>query len=127
MWTDSLRSAASSTRANGYTRYLQALEKGETVTPKMLEDAFNAVNSRFLETARAAGHDIAQVHHWNFNKANFAEQIVDPRHLVPTPSRAVHEQIHRATTSDPTNIWRGPIAPEHVIPVPGGTTPLPPR
>ena len=127
MWTDAMRSAASSSRSNGYTRYLEALEQGRKPTTEMLKEAFDSVNQRFVQSSRAAGHDIEEVHHWNINKATFPGQSVDPRHLVPTPSRAVHEQIHRATTSDPTNIWRGPIAPQHVIPVPGGSTPLPPR
>jgi hypothetical protein len=130
MWIDAMRAAATSTRPNGYTRYLQALERGETPSYQTLRDAFDAVNCRFLESARAAGHDIAQVHHWNFPIGNFPTQIVDPRHLVPVPSRAVHEAVHTATTSNPNTfigIWGGPIAPQHQIPVPPWTTPLPPR
>lgn len=114
---------SASTRVNGYTRYLQALERGEAPTQKMLEKAFGAVNSRFLKSAREAGYDVAQVHHWNFPKGDFPTQIVDPRHLVPVPSRGVHEQIHRAT-SDTTNIWSGPIAPQHQIPIGEWSTPL---
>jgi len=130
MWIDAMRAAATSTRPNGYTCYLQALERGETPSYQMLRDTFDAVNCRFLESARAAGHDIAQVHHWNSPIGNFPTQIVDPRHLVPVPSRAVHEAVHTATTSNPNTfigIWGGPIAPQHQIPVPPWTTPLPPR
>ncbi len=63
-----------------------------------------------MKAAREAGHDIAQVHHWNFSKSVYPARIVDPRHLVPTPTRAVHEQIHRATSST-TDIWVGPVDP----------------
>jgi hypothetical protein len=33
------------------------------------------------------------VHHWNFGKTLFPEQIVDPRNLVPAPSRKDHEEF----------------------------------
>jgi filamentous hemagglutinin len=124
MWIDAVKSAASSRRENAYMRYLQALERGETPTQAMLEDAFDAVNKRFLKAARGAGYDIAEVHHWNFSKSDFPRQIVDPRILVPVPTRALHEQIHRAT-SGTVDIWAGPINPQHQIPLPDWLTVFP--
>ena len=126
MWNDSMRSAASAKRANGYSRYLEAIDRGDTISHEMLEEAFSAVNSRFMKAAREAGQDMAQVHLWNFSKSVYPTQIVDPRHLVPTPSRAVHEQIHRATSST-TDIWVGPVDPRWRINIPEWTTPLAPR
>jgi RHS repeat-associated protein len=126
LWNDSMRTAASSPRENGYIRYLQALERGEAPTQEMLEQAFAAVNSRFLKSARAEGLDVAEVHHWNFGKSDFPTQIVDPRHLVPTPSRALHESIHRATSGS-ADIWAGPIDQLHEIQILEWSTPLAPR
>jgi len=125
MWNDAMRSAATSSRSNGYIRYLEALERGETPTQTMLEKAFGAVNSRFLDSARAAGMDVAEVHHWNFGKTDFPTQIVDPRNLAPTSARILHEQIHRATSAT-SDIWGGTIAPQHQIPIPEWSTPWTP-
>jgi hypothetical protein len=125
MWNNALRGAASSARENGYQRYLRAIERGDALTQGILEDAFGAVNSRFMREAREAGENIAQVHHWNYPKSSFSDQIVDPRHLVPVDSRTAHEGLHRATSST-TDIWSGPIANEHVIPISDWSTPLAP-
>lgn len=126
MWNDAMRSAATSRRENGYMRYLNALEQGQAPSQKMLEDAFGAVNSRFIKSAREAGIEVAEVHHWNYGKTDFPSQIVDPRHLVIAPSRAVHESFHRATSLT-TDIWGGSINPLHTIDIDGWYTPLSPR
>lgn len=112
-WNDAMRAAAKGD--NGYSRYLTALDNGSQVTKAELNDAFKAVNARFLESARASGYDIAQVHHWNFPKEQFAQQIVDARHLVPVDSRAVHEALHQVTTGG--SKWAGPINPINEIPI----------
>jgi filamentous hemagglutinin len=126
MWNDAMRSAASASRPNGYTRYLDTLASGQNPSQQILEDAFSAVNSRFVKSARNAGQEIAQVHHWNFGKTDFPTQIVDPRHLVPVPSREAHLLIHQQT-SETTNIWVGPISPLHRIEIPEWSTPLAPK
>ena len=123
MWNEALKSAHSAKRENGYTRYLEALGRGEKPNNAMLERAFQTVNDRFVASARAAGHDIAEVHHWNFGKLDYPEQIVDPRHLVPVPTRAAHFELHKAT-SGTTNYWVGPIAAQHRIEIPNWFTPL---
>lgn len=126
MWNDAMRSAANSRRENGYMRYLDALAKGETPDQKMLEQAFGAVNSRFMKAARAEGMEVAEVHHWNYGKIDYPTQVVDPRNLVPVPTRAAHEALHRATSLT-TDIWAGRINPQHVIDIDGWYTPLAPR
>ncbi|MBK4217701.1 PAAR/RHS domain-containing protein [Paracoccus caeni] len=127
LWIDAMKDAAAAKKSNGYTRLLELYDQGKTPTTKQLEAAFKSVNDRFLSSARNAGYTIAQTHHWNYNKGSYPTQIVDPRHLVPTPSRAVHQQIHQATTSNPSKPWAGPIADEHRINIPDHSTPLPPR
>ena len=124
MWIDAMKSAASSSRSNGYTRYLKILESGKQPTLRQLERAFGAVNQRFQKAARAAGYTVAETHHWNYDKMTYADQIVDPRHLVPTESRDQHTDMHRQTTSS-SNIWKGPIDPQHRIDIPDVSTPLP--
>jgi hypothetical protein len=126
MWNDAMRSAASSRIENGYQRYLQALSRGETPSQRMLEDAFGSVNSRFVTSARGAGYNIAEVHHWNYGKTDNPTLIVDPRNLVPVPSRAMHIDIHRQTSSG-TNFFVDPIAPQHRLDIQGWYTPLAPR
>ena len=91
----------------------------------MLKNAFKAVNSRFLEYPRAAGYNIAEVHHWNFNKSAFPTQVLDARNLVPVESRNIHELLHRLTTGNPSAPWFGPIDPRNVLEIPDISTPLP--
>gem|GEM_PF-5570850 len=76
-WNNALRDAAASTRGNGYTRYLADIAAGRPITPKRLREAFDAVNGYFLKTDRAEGYEIGFVHHWNFPKTDFPEQIVE--------------------------------------------------
>jgi hypothetical protein len=125
MWNEAMRSAANASRPNGYTRYLQAVDRGDPISKQMLDEAFQAVNSRFLESYRGAGNQAYAVHHWNFNRNVFPDQVLDPRNLVPVPNRAVHEAIHRATSST-MDIWGGPISPLHQIPIPDVSIPLAP-
>ena len=126
MWNDALKSAANSSRENGYMRYLNILERGETPTQKVLEDAFSAVNKRFTASAREAGIEVAEVHHWNYGKTDFPTQIVDPRNLVIAPTRDIHQSFHNATSLT-TDIWGGPINPVHQIHIENWYTPLAPR
>jgi filamentous hemagglutinin len=126
MWNDALKSAANSSRENGYMRYLDVLERGEAPTQKVLENAFSAVNKRFTASAREAGIEVAEVHHWNYGKTDFPTQIVDPRNLVIAPTRDIHQSFHSATSLT-TDIWGGPINPLHQIHIENWYTPLAPR
>jgi hypothetical protein len=127
MWNDAMRSAFNSPRPNAYKTYLEALHNGQTPTKKMLDDAWKVVNGNFMESYRTAGNQVHSVHHWNFNRNDFPTQVFDSRNLVPTPTKQVHDAIHAATTSNPTRMFNGPIAPQHQITIPDYSTPLAPR
>lgn len=77
----------------------------------MLQDAFQAVNRNFTASAKAAGYKVGPVHHWNFSKCAFPTQVFDARNLVITPNKGIHLMIQRATASDPSAPWAGPINP----------------
>ncbi len=121
LWNESLRSAANSSRENGYIRYLRALDRGDAITQPILEEAFGAVSSRFLPAARDAGYNISATHHFNFPKHQFPKQVVDPRILVPARTQTQHLQMHQENSST-SNVWAGPIVPENVLPVPDWST-----
>ncbi len=125
MWNNALKSASTSRRENGYIRYLNALESGSPIDKTMLDEAFSSVNSRFTKSLRESGQEVHSVHHWNFDRTEFSTQIVDPRHLVPAPTKQIHDDIHRATSSG-TNIFVDRISPQHEILIPEWSTPLPP-
>ncbi|HVF51414.1 MAG TPA: Ig-like domain-containing protein [Pyrinomonadaceae bacterium] len=126
MWEDSLKAVSQPGFNNAYTRYLQKLEAGEALTQLELVNAFNYVRSKFLDQAKAAGHQIAALHHWNFGKTRFPNQLVDPRNLVPVPEGAIHRLIHRLTSSG-TNYTKDPIAPIHQMLIDTSVYPLAPR
>jgi hypothetical protein len=117
IFTQALQDAASSPRANGYTRLLERLEKGSTVTNEMLDEAWNAVMRRFYQAARRAGLEIAEVHHWNFPRGSHPNEILDPRALYPLETSQMHADVHRATTSQ-SNIYVGPVSSETAIELP---------
>lgn len=119
-----MRDAEASPRANAYQKYLEKLESGEPLTPDELSDAFGAVNKRFTANARESGYDIAEVHHWNYPKSDYPDQVFDPRNLFPLDSRGAHTLIHQETTSDPSAPWAGPIAPGSQIPIDSSYYPL---
>ncbi|MEJ3750095.1 DUF4157 domain-containing protein [Actinomycetes bacterium KLBMP 9797] len=129
MWNQALRESARPGLNNAYTRYLAAIQDGTVTTwsSRDLGEAFGVVNQRFLAAARGAGHDIATVHHWNYPKDMYWQQIVDPRQLVPVPGQAalrggyhpLHQGgLHPLTTGVPGNPTGGPVAPVHELPLP---------
>ncbi|MFE9692363.1 DUF4157 domain-containing protein [Micromonospora sp. NPDC005806] len=136
LWTDATRDAATTGRANAYTRYLDAVGNGTvtTWTSEQLSEAFNAVNSRFLAAARGAGQDVATVHHWNFPKSANPYSITDPRHLVPIYDTSamrggwhpLHQGgLHPLTTSNPLRPTAGPVDPVHAMDLTRYFTPVP--
>ncbi|WP_372069507.1 RHS repeat-associated core domain-containing protein (plasmid) [Tistrella mobilis] len=121
-WNDALRWAAGSKKGNFYTELLSSIEQGATPTVLDWENAFGTVNKHFKTLARSDGFNIAEVHHWNFPKGNFMTQVLDPRHLVPTATRAEHQALHTLTTGG--SLWKGPIEPRHLIDIPEWSTPI---
>ena len=80
-----------------------------------------------LEPVRAA-NSVEDVHHWNYNRSDFGQQIVDPRNLVVIPGSTpagpyvpLHRLIHELTQSAPNQS----IQPQHVLNVPGYLQVLP--
>ena len=129
MWNEALRQSTRPGMDNAYTRYLDAIGNGTVTlwTSAQLDRAFSVVNGRFLDMARAAGYDLATTHHWNFPKANYWQQLVDPRQLVPLPGQAelrggylpLHQGgLHPLTTAVPGRPTTGPVAPVHVRDLP---------
>jgi hypothetical protein len=129
LWDDALSGAASTGQANAYTRWLDAVADGSVAnwSSKQLGNAFDVVNSRFMEAARTQGIDLATVHHWNFPKSLYPRSIVDPHHLVPVEGQAslrgtswhpVHQGgLHPLTTGSPSRPTAGPVAPAHILPL----------
>jgi hypothetical protein len=113
------------------------LENGKTpsqayeMDKKLVRSAFDQVSDKFkklLKAQHAQGNllDIpaGPVHHWNYNKGDFADQIFDPRNLYPTRNRDHHiNEIHKQTTSG--HITNDPIRTELVIPFDDSYFPLP--
>ena len=122
LWRQAMQEARSTGQSNAFTRYETAMNQGQTMTNEELRAAFDTVQSRFLRLARAEGHDIATVHHWNFALQDYPAHITDPFNLFPVYEESllnrgyhpVHQGgLHRLMTSDPANITRGPVAPIH--------------
>jgi filamentous hemagglutinin len=124
LWEDALRDTAASARGNAYTRYLARLENGAPSSGEELSAAFGSANKSFLSVAREAGYDIAEVHHWNYSKADYPDQVFDPRNLFPVDSRGLHTIIHQDTTSDPGDPWGGPVSPNSELPMDSSYYPL---
>jgi RHS repeat-associated protein len=119
LWEQALEKTGEEGKDNAYTRLQEMIANGEEPTNADLAAAFGAVNKKFLELARAADPDcdIAQVHHWNYPKSDYPDQVFDPNNLFPVDSRALHEQIHQDTTSNPSKPWAGPISPDSELPL----------
>jgi hypothetical protein len=116
-----LRRLANSTRDNIYKRYLEARNNNFAGMTReqiqaMCEDVWKYVRSEFGKDASKQGITIdGEVHHWNYPKYDNPRDVLNPNQLTEPISRDVHEQAHRATTSDPSNIWEGPINNDHAI------------
>lgn len=116
-----LQRAATSRQA--YRDYLAVLDRGETPSQSVCEKAWNAVRQEYKKAFEAIpGNDLSgvEVHHWNYNKKDFPNQVFDPRNLYHTVDRSTswnsHEAVHRATVST-GNIWQNPADPIHLIPL----------
>lgn len=127
IWEDSMRKAAASRFGNAYTKYLNKLESGEPLTGDELSAAFGTVNKLFLANARKDGYNMDEVHHWNYSKSDYPDQVFDPNNLFPLTSRDLHTQIHQQTTSDTSRPWRGPIGQDSTIPMDSSSYTLAPR
>jgi len=113
--------ANSRSKSNAYKRYLEAVNNNfDGMTPKEIqalsEDAWSATRSKMTEVAAEKGVTIdGEIHHWNFPKHENPFDVLNPNQLTEPLSRDMHQQVHEATTSDPSNPWGGPIDPMHAI------------
>jgi len=129
-----LKERAAEPGDNAYKDYLATREAGRTPTQKQCEDAWKSVRSKYKTLAEKEGvnMDGVEIHHWNFNKGDYPNQVFDSRNLFHTPDRNTswnsHTVIHRSTTSDPNTaigIWKGPIGDIHVLPLDAPPAPPP--
>ena len=110
------------------------MQQGRPLTSEELRDAFDAVQGRFLELARAEGHDIATVHHWNFPLQNYPGHITDPFNLYPIYEQELmsggyhpaHQGGLHRLMSGTRNITAGPVAPIHETPLNAAYPGMPP-
>ncbi|MBU2706332.1 hypothetical protein KCM76_10060, partial [Zooshikella marina] len=124
LWNQALKSKAFSShpKGNAYQDFLRQLESGVeiyNIDKGLLEDAFGAVSAKYTSLLRAKHRqglmlDVGDgpVHHWNYNKILYPQDLVDPRNLIMTRNRSHHMEIHRATTSG--HITKSPASPEHI-------------
>jgi hypothetical protein len=126
MWLRAEAKLARSAEDNIYKEWQAAVKDGTVATwnNKELGQVFAAVRKEYFEEARALGIDIATIHHWNYNKNLYPEQVVDPRNLMPIYGRGemrgtwhpAHQGgLHPLTSSGhPTT---DPIDPIHELPL----------
>jgi hypothetical protein len=143
LYNQTLRELAASKfpGGNAYQRYLQKIEDASKrgvapeFTHKEVNDAFKSVSENYQRRLRSNGllgaDEAAELHHWNFNKTDFPGQIADPRNLylikgTQAEVDALHKTIHQATSGS-SHIWKGPVHPDHVIPLQPLSPYTPPR
>ena len=135
LFIDALKSKAAGKGA--YARYLNHLESGLTpeqvykMDKPLVTSAFGQVSAKYTSMLReqhALGNLLeipdGPLHHWNYNKGNFPDQIFEPRNLYPTKDMNQHiNEVHALTTSG--HITKSPINPELVIEIDTSYFPLP--
>jgi hypothetical protein len=113
LWEEALRNTVANAR--GGNAYTALLESPSVATADELSKAFQAVSKNFRQLAREAGYEMGgPIHHWNFSKAAYPNQVFDPRNLFPTRSFEQHKAIHQLMSSS-DDIWYGPIVPDEAI------------
>ena len=122
LWNDLLRKKASSPFDNEYKRYLTKLEAGEAMDSEYLGKVYGQIRNDFGKELKKKGHDIEgmELHHWNYPKDQFPEQITNPRNLTEPINRDAHERIHDAVHNPEApgkNKWDKRIKPENEIEV----------
>lgn len=116
LWNETLKKMAASKRNNLYKKYWDNLEKGVKMSNKELSDIWKYVRRQFKKEAKDADHKIQEeMHHWNYPKVKYPEQIANPKNITEPINRPIHESIHTHTTSNPLNKWKGPIDSQYEI------------
>jgi hypothetical protein len=134
LWLQAEAKAAGSARDNIYKRWLAAVKDGTVSnwSSSDLQKVYKSLWDEYKVLARAQGIDVATIHHWNFNKDLYPEQVVDPRNLMPVYGQArmsggdhpAHQHgLHPLMSSGhPT---RDPIDPIHELPLYNYNVPRP--
>jgi len=118
---EAINRLANSNRDNAYKRYVRAKNNSfEGLTNReiqaLCEDAWSATRSKMTDIATENGTTIdGEIHHWNYPKHQNPYDVLNPNQLTDPISRETHQQIHEATTSNPSDPWGGPISPDHAI------------
>jgi hypothetical protein len=130
LWTDSLQNAAAwGGKQNAYQKYLTIIEQGGTPTGPQLSNAVSTVQGYFSRSAQKLGIELpaGDIHHWNFNKSLFADQVFDPRNLFPTTGRIQHNSLHLNVGSGNGVDFRAPMLPGSELKFDSSYYPLPPN
>lgn len=109
VWHEAIAELQNSRRNNIVKRHFN----GETVSKREL---FNAVREKYNKISGNSG----PIHHWNYNIDNYPQAAaISPDHLVVTPDRTTHVDIHQQTNSNPSDPFptRPPINPRHEVPI----------
>ncbi len=117
IWNENLKflATASTKEAKSFQKYLKNLENGIPMTNKELGKVWKNVRGRFARQVKKNKVDLpdGQIHHWNYNKADFPELLTNARNLTEPLSKGVHQMIHEATQSG--KLWSSKIKPENII------------
>jgi len=115
LWNNTLKDAASSNKDNAYKRYLKAFDEGRKPTKVEAESAYAYIRARAGKNAENEGINFnGEVHHWNYNKENYSDQVVNPANLSQPIDRDTHTQVHRETQNG-TNTFNDPIKQENEL------------
>jgi len=123
LWNGAVDSFLVSRRDNVVRRYNDGrLRASETV-----EDVFDAVKARFKDHADTAGVALPEgpIHHWNWNKADFPNQVITPENLFFVPDRLHNANnlglgpngVHQTLQSPGFHPTVDPIPPAYIRPV----------
>jgi hypothetical protein len=130
LWTNAQKSAQSwNGRPNAYQRLLASIENGATLTGDELSNAFSTVRGYYNRAAELRGVDLlnGDIHHWNFNKAEYPDQVFDPRNLFPTKDDIQHSTVHYFVGSGNGFSYAKPTLPNSVLRFDSSYYPLPTR
>ncbi|WP_289064380.1 hypothetical protein [uncultured Zobellia sp.] len=107
IWNDLLKKKANSKFDNEFKRYLKKLENGDVMDSEYLSKVYGQLRTEFGKDAKKLGYDFTdkEIHHWNFPKEKYPEQITNPKNLTEPIDRDFHEQIHDEL-HDPNSLGR---------------------
>jgi hypothetical protein len=99
---------------NAYSRFVDKLNKGESVGADEARKAFEYIRQKFLKEARKRGYkNIDTIHHWEWPMKDVPEHAVNPEHLVPSDTKT-HVRMHQEATDGP-HPYKDPVGDEHRI------------